>query len=195
MQQLMHRALMICAATLFGALASPSGAQQTVPDQPPSTQQTPTSVPPAPPPERQTSPATPPPFPPMPSRAPRHRWVDMGEHHSSRARHRTTHVSHRTTHVSHRTKTARRSVHGRHSAHAHHTAAPSLSKKAIRRCHGMTYRQLLRHKDCASLLQSELNAAAHSKHHSRKHKASVTRHKTARKHEAKHKPATRHHRR
>jgi hypothetical protein len=70
-----------------------------------------------------------------------------------------------------------------------------MSKKAIRRCHGMTYRELLRHKDCALLLQRELNATTHSKHRSAKHKSTAARHKSVRHHETKHKVSSRHHRR
>ena len=189
MTQLLHRTVLICAAVAFAAFATPLTAQQTTPDQPPPTQQTPTSVPPAPPPDRQVTPATPPPFPPMPSRAPRHRFVDMGEHHRSPAHHRTTRSTHRAKHAA---------THSRHHAtsrrrgHAHRVA-PAMSKKAIRRCHGMSYRQLLRHKDCAALLQRELSAAAHSKHRSGHHKA-TKRHKTIRHHSTRHTSA-RHRRR
>ena len=182
MQHLTHRALLIFAAMLFATVGSSSVAQQTAPDQPPSTQQTPTSVPPGPPPDRQTSPSTPPPFPPMPSRAPRHRWVDMGEHHSSRAHHRTTHVTHKSSPRHHRTTKSRRSDRSHRSTHAHHKATPSMSKKEIRRCHSMTYHQLLRHKDCAALLQTELNAAHHAKH-----KTAARRHKAGDKHQARQK--------
>jgi hypothetical protein len=68
-----------------------------------------------------------------------------------------------------------------------------MSKKAVRRCHGMSYRQLLRHKDCAALLQRELRAAAHAKHRSGHHKA-TKRHKTTHHHSTRHTSA-RHRRR
>jgi hypothetical protein len=119
----------------------------------------------------------------------------MGEHHSSSVRHHTTHVTHKARRASHRATHDRRSEHARRSRHAHHEATPSMSKKAIKRCHSMTYRQLLRHKDCASLLQRELNATTHSKHRSGKHKAAARRHKSSRHHETKHKVSSRHHRR
>jgi hypothetical protein len=70
-----------------------------------------------------------------------------------------------------------------------------MSKKAIRQCHGMTYRQLLRHKNCAALLQSELGASEHSKHRSKKHTAASKRHKSASNHDKRHKASARHRKR
>jgi len=184
MKRLGHAAL-ICAAFALGILASPLPAQ-TAPDQ---ASQQPTSVPPAPPPDRQASPSVPPPFPPMPAREPRHRFVDIAGHHKSQAHHQMTHVRDRTTHAGHH------ATHGRHrSTHRHQNAAPSLSKKAIRRCHGMSYRQLLRHKDCAALLQSELSASANAKRHSRNHKAAGRRDKAVCRHAIRHNKSLRHHR-
>lgn len=194
------RAALICAAFAFGFAATPSIAQ-TAPDQ---SAQQPTSVPPAPPPERQTSPSVPPPFPPMPTREPRHRFVDMGGHHRSSANHRATRTRHSTSEAHHRsTKTGRRAkssrheaAHGRHHrATEHRATAPAMSKKAIRQCHGMTYRQLLRHKNCAALLQSELGASEHSKHRSKKHTAASKRHKSASNHDKRHKASARHRKR
>jgi hypothetical protein len=66
----------------------------------------------------------------------------------------------------------------------------------------MSYHQLLRHKDCAQLLQSEIKAAAHSKHRSasRKsaakthHKSATKNHTAARHHETRHTKSGKHHR-
>jgi len=202
MEPFVRRAFLVCAAAVLGILASPLTAQQTIPDQ-----QTTPSVPPAPPPDRQTSPSVPPPFPPMPAREPRHRFVDMGDHRTSHAHHRTTKASHRTTSSKHRATSKQRptSKHGATHEHGrastrhrvtsrHHAVAPSMSKKAIRQCHSMSYRQLLRHKNCAALLQSELNAASHAKHRSGKHKTSAKRHKTVSRHETRRSTTVRHRR-
>ena len=76
----MGRIGIVCTAVALAIFASPASAQQATPDQPPVEQKEQPSIPPAPPPDRQASPKSPPPFPPMPSRAPRHRFVDMGGH-------------------------------------------------------------------------------------------------------------------
>jgi hypothetical protein len=149
----------------------------------------------------------------MPSRAPSHRWVDMGDHHRSQTHRRSTahvskaHVSHRTSKATKRTASSHhrtaphRTSKSRHAA-VHHKASPALSKKAIRRCHSMTYRQLLRHKDCAQLLQTEIKSAAHPKHRlasrksaARNHHKTATKHHTAvRHHETRHSKSKKRHR-
>jgi hypothetical protein len=117
----------------------------------------------------------------------------MGDH-PSRVHRRTTHAAHRTTHVSHRvTKERSRSAHARHKSHEHAKAVPAMSKKAIRRCHGMSYRELLRHRDCAALLQREVDASSHAKHRSKSHKAASKRHKRERRNERRHRTSARHH--
>jgi hypothetical protein len=177
----------ICSALSLATLAAPSQAQQSP------------SVPPAPPPDVQSSPSVPPPFPPMPTREPRHRFVDMGDHRSS-ARHRTTRTSHHATHSSrhstrHSTKSKGHETHARHgSKHSRHEAAPALSKKQIRQCHGMSYRQLLKHSNCAALLQRELKSESHSKRHSHSSKA-VKRKKSEHHRTTSRKASTRHHKR
>ena len=184
MGKFIRRAALICAAIAFGTSTSALTAQQTSPEQ--AAKQSSTNAPPAPPTDMQTAPGVPPPFPPMPSRAPSHRWVDMGDHHRSHQHHRSTaRVSHREGNArqqashSHHRATSNRTAKSHHRA-SHHRAGPTLSKKTIRRCHKMTYHQLLQHKDCAQLLQSELRAAAHSKHRSANRKSAAKHHHKAR---------------
>jgi hypothetical protein len=178
-EEIMQRVITFgCAVLAFGLFASPLSAQQQVgPGEPaPQTQQpTPEAVPPAPPPELETLPP-PPPFPPMPSARPRHRWVDMGDRHRSRAHRHARPTRHHATRTHHR----RSSAHHRPAHKARH--AMHFSKRTIRTCHRMTYRQILRHGSCRALMKQELAATAHRRHHAR-HKASAHRHK-ARHHRA-----------
>ena len=187
----LHRLLGICSALSLGIFATFVHAQQT-------------SVPPAPPPDMQSSPSVPPPFPPMPTREPRHRFVDMGGH-SSGAHHRTTKTSHRASSKSHHTtsknhhptrhskKTERHESHARHGKKSHHEAVPALSSKQKRQCKKMSYSQLLKHSNCAALLQSELRSESHSKH--RSHTSKAAKHKKAERHHAtSHKASVKHHR-
>ena len=121
----------------------------------------------------------PPPFPPMPSSRPSHRWVDIGNHHASRAHHRA-----RAAHAPAR-RTHHRRAHASRTAHKAR-AAMHFSKKTIRSCHGMTYRQIMRHSNCRALMKQELAAPAHrhrTSHRAIHHKASAN-HKIARHHKA-----------
>lgn len=188
----LHSLLGICSALSLGILATSVHAQQT-------------SVPPAPPPDMQSSPSVPPPFPPMPTREPRHRFVDMGGHSSS-AHHRTSKTSHRASSKSHHTtsknhhttrhskKTEHHESHALHGKKSHHEVAPKLSSKQKRQCKKMSYSQLLKHSNCAALLQSELKSESHSKH--RSHASKPAKHKKAERHHASsHKASVKHHRR
>lgn len=182
MGRFIRRVALICAAIAFGTSNSALNAQQTSPEQ--AAKQSSSNAAPATPPDMQTAPGVPPPFPPMPSRAPSHRWVDMSNHHQSQTHRRST------ARVSHRKGNARQAGHSHHRAasnrggkshhHPSHRARPALSKKAIRRCHKMTYHQLLEHRDCAQLLQSELKAVAHSKHRSADRKSAAKHHHISR---------------
>jgi hypothetical protein len=173
----MQRILVLACATLaFGMLASPLGAQQAPGGSAsPTEQPTADTMPPAPPPQAEQLPP-PPPFPPMPSSRPSHRWVDTGNHHASRAHHRarTAHAPARRTHHR-RTHASRRAAHNAR-------AAMHFSKKTIRSCHGMSYRQIMRRSSCRALMKQELAAPAH-RHRAIHHKASAH-HKTARHHKA-----------
>jgi len=51
-----------------------------------------------------------------------------------------------------------------------------FSRKTIRSCHGMSYRQIMRHPSCRALMKQELAAPAH-RHRATHHKA--TRHKAS----------------
>jgi hypothetical protein len=129
----------------------------------------PEAMPAAPPAAEQLPP--PPPFPPMPSARPSHRWVDVSGHHRSSTKHKarvarhhgTKAKPHRRTHVSKR---------------AAHKARPlHFSRKTIRQCHAMSYRQIMRHSSCRAMMMQEL--AAEPRHKAKAHK---TRHHSKRKH-------------
>jgi hypothetical protein len=67
-----------------------------------------------------------------------------------------------------------------------------MSKKQKRQCKKMTYSQLLKHSNCAALLQSELKGESHSKHRSHTHKGAKS--KKSEHHRATtHKSSVRHH--
>ena len=147
-------------------LAAPVGAQQA--PVAPVTE----SVPAAPPEAEQLPP--PPPFPPMPSARPSHRWVDVGGHHRSSAKHKARAVRHHATKAKahgRRTHAARRAAHKARPLH--------FSRKTIRQCHAMSYRQIMRHSSCRAMMKQELAAAPKHKAKARHHSA---RHHRARKH-------------
>jgi hypothetical protein len=164
-------ALLACAAFAVGAFcSSPVGAQQTPREQLPVPVQQPTSEEVPPPPAPQAEPV-PPPFPPMPRARPSHRWVDTGNHHSRRSHPRTARAHHRRTHNSHR----------------RHKPVPTahFARRTVRSCHGMTYRQIMRHGSCRSLMRQELAAAAHRhRHATHRHRSSGHRHRARRGHAA-----------
>ena len=159
-ENIMQRIVLLCTALAFGICASPLAAQQTRPEQPPQQTGPPGPAPPAgqsmpqetqPPPAPEAEPL-PPPFPPMPKARPSHRWVDIGDHHSRRMRHHAT--------PSHRQRT-----HAHHLARLAHHPAGHASRLQIRRCHSMSYRQIMRHSSCRTLMRQELAAAEHRHHH------------------------------
>jgi type IV secretory pathway VirB10-like protein len=165
-----------CAALAFGMVASPLGAQQAPTQQmgqnepvPRTQQSTPEAAQPPPAPEAEP---LPPPFPPMPSARPSHRWVDIGDHHARRVRSHARPRHHQATRTQHR------------RADAHHRPADKarlagqFSRRTIRSCHGMNYRQIIRHDSCQLLMRQELAATAHRHHHAtHRHKAAAHRHK------------------
>jgi len=156
-----------CAAFALAMLGSPLGAQD-MPVGPvaQSEQPAPDVAPPAPAPEVEQLPP-PPPFPPMPSARPSHRWVDVGGRHASRTRHHAR--------KSHATPSKHRRAHAKHRT-AHKAKPMHFSRKTIRSCHGMSYRQIMRHPSCRALMKQELAAPAH-RHRATHHKA--TRHKAS----------------
>ena len=166
-------ATLVCAAVALGMFASPLGAQQT-PQQPiPEASQ-------PPPPEAEPLPP-PPPFPPMPSARPSHRWVDVGGRHSSHASHRAASTGHHPAGTRHHAATSEhRRTHAHHRT-AHKARLAHFSRRTIRACHAMNYRQILRHSSCRLLMKQELAATArHAKRHHKK-----TTHKARRHHSGK----------
>lgn len=172
-------------ATFSLAAGSPLAAQQNPPDQ----QSTPTQsssqpVPQAsdapPPPATGVAPL-PPPFPPMPSSRPSHRWVDMGGNHARRTEHHAKKVSHHKARASHRGSHASASASHRRShasasashrrSHAKKAAPPS--PRVMRRCHKMSYKQIMRSDSCRALMRQDLAASAHSER-SHRHKVVKT---------------------
>lgn len=137
-------------ALILGVVAVPGSAQQS-PDQ----AQPSTYVPPAPP-----------PFPPMPNSRPSHRWVDSSGHHSSRPQHHATKAKHHTAKPSkhstksrHETTKSRRHKAGsRHHGEKAHATKVHLSPRTIRKCHGMDYRQIMKHKYCRALMKQEISS-------------------------------------
>jgi hypothetical protein len=134
-----------------------------------------TSVPPAPPPSRDVAPL-PPPFPPMPSSRPSHRHVDMGEHHGRRSEHHASKASHRES-----ARASRRHSHkaaGPSRRHRHEAArAAQPSPKVMRRCHRMSYTQIMRSSSCRELMRQDLAAPSH-RHSARSHRQKVSVHRS-----------------
>ncbi|WP_028969558.1 hypothetical protein [Sphingomonas sp. URHD0057] len=173
---IMQRIVVLACATLaFGMSAAPVGAQD-VPGGPvPQAAQPAADLPPPVPEPQAEQLPPPPPFPPMPSARPSHRWVDVGGHHSSRARHHA-----RKAHA-HATPSKHRRAHASHRS-AHKARPMHFSRKTVRSCHGMSYRQIMRHPSCRALIKQELAAPAH-RHRAAHHKASA--HKARSHHSAK----------
>jgi hypothetical protein len=150
-------------------VATPLAAQQAMADGQPTPQQQPT--PDLAPPVPQTSTELPPPFPHYPARKPR-------EHDPNyrAGKHRVSHAqsSHRSKPAPHQAKASHRgaATHAKanHRAATHHPATHQyFSKRTIRQCHGMTYKQIMAHRNCRTMMQQEL--AAKPSHHAKSHKA------------------------
>lgn len=144
----MRRAALIWIALATVVLASPLTAQQTTPDDMASPKQ----------PLPQTSTELPPPFPHYPARAPREH--DPNYHAPIRSHQHGE--SHRSGRTHHHGKAHRRGRTHRHVTHEH------FSKRTIRQCHSMNYRQIMRHRDCRVLIKQELEAAEHRDHHAKR---------------------------
>ena len=184
----MYRIVLGCAAMALAVLApQAAGAQQTTPDQPAPT----TSVPP--------------PLPPMPSS--HHRWIGATERHTTSSRHRQTSTrhaaarEHRTSHDRHAAKDRhathdrrsshdRRSAHDRRSKHEEHQAVHA-SKQTIRKCHNMTYKQIMRSSSCRALIRQDIEGAEKPRHRASHDRHSSKRDRRA--HETKHNATTKHH--
>lgn len=162
-----QRLAVMLAAFALGMLAWPVEAQpapssqpsfpvqQPLPDVPPS-RTTPESAPETPP----------PPFPPMPSRAPSHRWVDVGSHRVSHHRPAKAH---------------RRIVHS--------------GKSKLRQCRRLTHRQQMRSRTCRDLLKHH-RVATHRHHTAKHHHVRAKHHRSAHhRRSARHRHVVHHHRR
>jgi hypothetical protein len=160
----MARFALICAAFALGLLASPLVAQPVPADEPVTQPQQPAA-------EAQSFPADSepvPPIPPMPKARPSHRWVDVSKDYPTHSRHHAKRTHHRTS-----------AHHRRHSATRHratHHPALHFSSRTIRRCHRMTYSQIMRHSSCRALMKRDLDARAHRHHHASRHHSSARRH-------------------
>jgi hypothetical protein len=145
------------------ATASPLAAQQTTPDGQAAPQQPPTDL--APPVPRSST-ELPPPFPHYPARKPREH--DPNYHPG---KHRAAHAQ-----SSHRSKATHHVVKAHHQAKTSHRAAPQrqakrqyFSKRTIRQCRAMSYKQIMAHRYCRTMMKQEL--AAQPTHHAQHRKA------------------------
>lgn len=176
-------------------LSAPLGAQQTSPDLQTSPAQ------PSPSPQQSAPDAPPPPFPPFARARPSHRWVDVGNHHTASSRHQSAqkhrHVSTEPKHKRHaREEAAPERPQHRHTKHGHHESASAekpqtrpASKRAIRKCHKMTYSQIMREHSCRELMKQDLDRAEHrhadASRRKTRHKNNVREH-NERRHRMKH---------
>ena len=157
----MQRIILVCAAFMF--LVTPLCAQQAPPGQLIPEQ----SVPPSQsPPESQPESDLPPPFVPPPA-------ARVYDYHRPAARHHTN--AHHYGSAHHRgTRHARAR---RHATHGHHRAVHP-SKRTIRRCHSMTYSQIMRHDSCRALMRQELKASEGGHRHVSHHRHSGHHHRS-----------------
>lgn len=173
----MQRIVLLCSVLTFGICASPLAAQQAVPDKAPQQTQPTGPTEPAPPTQQSTPDmqSAPPPFPPMPRARPSHRWVDVGSHHASGRHVHATSSHRRRTEASHRSRHADGPKASHRSRHEKR-AETHLSKRTIRSCHRMSYKQIMRQSDCRTLMSLELAASHHRERRSaRRHKGTAHR--------------------
>src|SRR5690349_3110871 len=154
---IMQRIMLGCAALLF--LASPLRAQPAS-SSPSITEQA------VPPPETSSPSSQPasdlPPFIPPPRARLYDNYRPAGRHHAQASHNRVTHH--------------RRRAH--HSLTRHHHASHRvvrIARSTVRRCHAMTYYQIMRHGTCRELMRRELRASA-SRHHHASHRHGTARH-------------------
>lgn len=163
----MRFAVLVC--LILAMAGSPLAAQQTVPAEPP-----PASELPPPTPQRSTE--LPPPFPHYPARAPRehdpnyhpHAHRKSGSTHHAKTHHRAAsrHASHHKGKTHHATKQQRAKSKG-------HAKRVYFSKRTIRQCHAMSYKQIMAHRYCRTMMKQEL--AAQPTHHAQHRKAAHSR--------------------
>jgi hypothetical protein len=104
-------------------------------------------------------------------------------HRTAEPRHATTR-RHATKH--HESTKERRTAKRTHARHEQREAT-HLSKRTIRQCHAMSYKQIMRNSNCRSLMKQELASSEHrpshaSRHHKSSHK-SASSHRKASTHE------------
>lgn len=152
------------------AAASPVAAQHTAPDN--QAAPSPDFAPPVP----QNSADLPPPFPHYPARAPREHDPNYhpGRHGASHAPspHRSKAAAHHHSKASKTTATHRHSKadhRGKAQAHVKHQY---FSKRTIRQCHGMTYKQIMAHRYCRTMMRQELAAQDGQRPSAHHHKSS-----------------------
>lgn len=167
----MRRAAFLCMALAMAVTASPLGAQQTTPDAPATPAQP--APPPAsdlPPPVPKSATELPPPFPHYPARAPREHDPNYrrSSHRQSASHHHTATRHHATAHHA----TTRHKNRSHHQKASHHAGRQYFSKKTIRQCHGMTYKQIMRHKNCRTMMKQDLQTTAKrpAKRHASSHR-------------------------
>ena len=181
----MHRIALGCAALsvlLFAPEAA--GAQQTTPDQ---DQPAPTA-------------SVPPPLPPMPSS--HHRWIGAASEHRAATTHRRQAATRRPSaqerhaaHDGHATKDRhsardrhaahdRRSAHDRHSSREQHETVHA-SKKTVRKCHSMTYQQIMRSSSCRALMRQDIEGAEKPRHQAKHDRKSSKHDRNASRHDRK----------
>jgi hypothetical protein len=172
----MQRVVLVCAALSLNVFAAPVAAQQAVPSAAAAPAE---QAPPAPEPY---SLPPPPPFPPMPKTDPHHRWVDTGGHRSSGKRHHTAQTHHRAA-TAHHSKAKGHHSKARARRSTAHQPAVHLSRRTIRQCHAMNYKQIMKHGNCRALMRQELAAADHHRRTTaHKHKAKTARHHSTKRH-------------
>ena len=176
---------LFCSAFAISVLAGPVAAQQSTPEQQPAATEQP----------QQTQPPPLPPFPSMPHHAvrstnqatPHEHYPGGSDHHGSPSakhhagRHQPTRDHHHAT------------QHARSDHATQHNHAAQLSKRTIRQCHQMTYKQIMGHPNCRSLMMQDLETHEHrqaSKRHKTKHHE--TKHHETKQHSTKHHASTHH---
>jgi hypothetical protein len=178
----MQRIVLAWAALALGLSGSPAAAQQAHggPTSDIATRYL-QSVPPAPPPPRTHKVATkPPPFPPMPRAEPKPRWAKAATHssrtspktktaHKAPSKRQTASAKRHQTASKHKPASSKRqTVKSKRKQASKSTASArpaklNLSAKTIRQCHGMSYSQIMGHRNCRALMKQEL-AVADAKH-------------------------------
>jgi hypothetical protein len=170
-EKIMRKKVLACIALAIALTGSPLAAQQSVPSEPPPASELPPPVP-----QRATE--LPPPFPHYPARAPREH--DPNYRKSTHAkRSASTHQakSHHRSTTHHKAKTHHASRTHHKGKTKHHASRMYFSKKTIRQCHAMSYRQIMAHKYCRVMMEQDLDKAGKPKRRASTHHRSTRHHK------------------